>query len=91
MYAIRSYYVRGFVADTSQFIEEFRKGRRGQKTFRALVRASQALDYSATPDGDSWYVRNRRMALLQEILARIELPPAGQIPGDEQVGDGSIT
>jgi len=83
--------LRGFVADTSQFIEEFRKGRRGQKTFRALVRASQALDYSATPDGDSWYVRNRRMALLQEVLARIELPPAGQVPGDEQVADGSIT
>jgi len=83
--------LRGFVADSSRFIEEYRKGRRGQKTYRALLRASQALDYSATPDGDSWYVRNRRMALLQEVLARIELPPASQIPGDDQVADGSIT
>lgn len=82
--------LHGFLSDTSQTIEDFRKDKRTDETYQALRRASQTLDFSSTPEGDSWFVRNRRIALLQELLARIELPPANQIPGDREVADGKI-
>lgn len=80
-----------FVSDSSQFIEDFRQDRVGDKSYRAFRRASQALDFSTTSEGDSWLVRMRRVALLQELLARIELPPLNNIPGDREVVDGSVT
>ena len=83
--------LRGFLTDTRQYIEDFRQDTRSEKSFQAYRRASQALDFSNTPEGDSWFVRNRYMALLQELLARIELPPDNQIPGDAEVADGGIT
>jgi len=83
--------LRGFLTDTSQYIDDFRQDTRSEKTFQAYRRASQTLDFSNTPEGDSWFVRNRQMALLQELLARIELPADNQIPGDPEVADGTIT
>jgi MscS family membrane protein len=81
----------GFLADTSQYIQDFHKHSTGERSYRAILRASQALDFSATPEGDSWIVRNSRIAQLQELLARIELPPVDKIPGDREVADGAIT
>jgi len=81
----------GFVADCKLAIEDFRANRTDKRSFRALLRASQALDFSSTPEGDSWFVRTRRIALLQELLARVALPPPAQIPGDSEVADGTIT
>ncbi|HCU53639.1 MAG TPA: hypothetical protein DIC36_04940, partial [Gammaproteobacteria bacterium] len=63
-----------FLADSSLAIEDLRQNRANEKTYRAFLRASQTLDFSATPEGDSWFVRNRCIAQLQELLARIELP-----------------
>jgi len=83
--------LRCFLTDASQYIEDFRQNTRSEKTFQAYRRASQTLDFSNTPEGDSWFVRNRQMALLQELLTRIELPPDNQIPGDPEVADGTIT
>jgi len=83
--------LNGFLADSSQFIKDFRHNQKGERRYRAILRASQALDFSTTPNSDSWYVRNRRIALLQELLARIELPPDNKIPGDREVADGTIT
>jgi len=80
-----------FLADSSQFIEDFRQKTAADRTYQAYRRASQTLDFSATPDGDTWFVRNERIALLQELLARIELPPQKEIPGDAEVADGTIT
>ncbi len=82
--------LNSFLSDSSQAIEDFRQNKKSEKTYRAFLRASQTLDFSATPEGDSWFVRNRRIALLQELLARIELPPANKIPGDREVADGTI-
>jgi MscS family membrane protein len=82
--------LHSFLSDMSQFIEDIRQDTRNEKTFRAYRRASQTLDFSSIPEGDSWFVRNRRMMLLQELLARIELPPDNQIPGDREVADGTI-
>ena len=81
----------GFLADTTKVINEFREDRKDKSTYRAFLRASKVLDYSTTPGGDSWFVRKRRVALLQELLARVELPPANTIPGDREVAGGKIT
>jgi MscS family membrane protein len=80
-----------FLSDTSRVIEDFRQNKASDSAYRALYRAMQTLDFSTTPQGDSWFVRSRRVALLQELLARIELPPLNTIPGDAQVADGTIT
>lgn len=80
-----------FIADSRLAIEDVRKNRRDKRTYLAIQRASQTLDFSTTPDGDTWLVRARRVALLQELLARVELPPAEKIPGDREVADGTIT
>jgi MscS family membrane protein len=83
--------LNSFIADSRQFIDDNRNNKVSEKTFRAFRRASQTLDYSITPDGDSWFVRIRRMVLLQELLARIELPADNEIPGSAEVADGTVT
>jgi len=83
--------LNGFIADCQLAIEDFRANRTDKRSYRAFLRASQALDFSSTPEGDSWFVRTRRIALLQELLARVALPPPAQIPGDNEVADGTIT
>ncbi len=81
----------GFLSDTSRVIEDFRQNKASESAYRALYRAMQTLDFSTTRDGDSWFIRYQRVALLQELLARIELPPLNTIPGDAEVADGTIT
>jgi len=83
--------LRSFLTDTSQYFEDFRQNSISEKSFQAYRRASQMLDFSNTPEGASWFVRNRKMVLLQELLARVELPPDNKIPGDPEVADGSVT
>jgi len=83
--------LNSFIADSSRFISDNRNGKVSEKSYQAFRRASQTLDYSTTPDGDSWFVRIRRMVLLQELLARIELPSDKEIPGSAEVADGAVT
>ena len=83
--------LNSFLTGSNLYIEDFRRKAANEKTFRAYRRASQTLDFSTTPGGDTWFVRSQRMALLQELLARIELPPANEIPSDDEVADGAIT
>jgi len=83
--------LNSFIADSRQFLDDYRNEKVSEKTFRAFRRASQTLDYSTTPDGNSWFIRIQRMVLLQELLARIELPSDKEIPGSSEVADGSIT
>ena len=80
-----------FLSDSNRFIKDSRQDKVGEKSYRAFRRASQTLDFSTTSEGDSWLVRIRRMALLHELLARIELPPLNSIPGDREIADGSVT
>jgi len=81
----------GFLADSKQFIQDYRLQNTGENTYQAFRRASHVLDFSTTPEGDSWFVRSRCIALLQELLARIELSPASEIPGDREIADGTIS
>lgn len=83
--------LNSFLSNSKQYIKDFREDTRNAKTYRAYRRASKTFDFSTTPEGGSWFIRNQRMALLYELLARIELPKDNEIPGDEEVADGSIT
>ncbi|MDJ0851052.1 MAG: mechanosensitive ion channel family protein [Myxococcota bacterium] len=83
--------LRSFLTNANVTIEARRAGTPSAAAFRAFRRAVETLDLSTTPDGDSWMVRNLRTALLQEVLARVELPPYEQIPGDREVAEGGLT
>ncbi|MEJ2179057.1 MAG: mechanosensitive ion channel family protein, partial [Gammaproteobacteria bacterium] len=83
--------LQSFLTDSNKFTKDFLQDKRTEDTYRAFRRAIQTLDFSTTTEGDSWFVRNRRVALLQELLARIEIPPVNQIPSDLEVADGSVT
>jgi len=80
-----------FLNESRRVVEDLTGGARDEKTYRAFRRASQTLDYSSTPEGDTWLVRARRVALLQEVLSRVQLPPANMIPGDREIADEAIT
>ena len=83
--------LHSFLTDSSYFINDFRKNNLNEKSYRAFRRASQTLDFSTTTEGDTWFARIERVALLQELLARIELPADSEIPGNKEVADGGIT
>jgi len=77
--------LRNFLANAKVAVEAWRLDRQDDTSDRAWISAQSALDFSATPDSDSWAVRTERIMLLTEILDRIELPPESKIPGDEEV------
>ena len=85
--------LRSFLTNAKEAIDDWRQtaGARSPAGVRAKHRAFQTLDFSATPDGSSRFVRIQRMLLLKEVLDRIELPPDDKIPGDEEVADGAVT
>ena len=82
--------LHSFLENTDQVIKDIRGDTVNKKTQYAYRRATETFDFSGVPEGDSWYVRNRSTALLQELLARLELPPEKDIPGDDEVADGTI-
>ncbi len=52
--------------------------------------AEQTIDFASTIYGRSINEKLARIAMLKEVLDRIELPPLGQIPGADEVAEGSI-
>ncbi len=82
-----------FLTNIGVVIEGFRgdPGEISTRTYRAYYRALQTFDFSATPDGNSSTVRTQRLLFLKEILDRIELPADNEIPGADEVADGSVT
>ncbi|MDJ0834627.1 MAG: mechanosensitive ion channel family protein, partial [Gammaproteobacteria bacterium] len=84
--------LNSFLTNTKRVVEGWRQGEPWTVTrYRAQVRALQTLDFSTTPDGNSWSVRALRAVYLKEILDRIPLPPEDEIPGDAEVLDDAIT
>ncbi len=92
-------------ADTSSprdtlrsFTREFNAAVEGWRTYRpqsavrsSLERASETLDLSELPTLRQEAARVVEMALLKEILDRVELPPYDQIPGDAEVAETALT
>ncbi|MES9930873.1 MAG: mechanosensitive ion channel domain-containing protein [Candidatus Thiodiazotropha sp. 6PDIVS] len=83
--------LQSFLDNLGEVIDDQRRGQFSVKTGRAFLRGINTLDFSTTPNGDSWLVRTRRVLLLQELLGRIELPPEQEIPGEKAVADGALT
>ena len=83
--------LQSFLNNLGEVIDDQRRGQFSVKTGRAFLRAINALDFSTTPNGDSWLVRTRRVLLLAELIGRIELPPEQEIPGEKAVADGAVT
>ena len=85
--------LEGFLRDLTIALEDYRKngGLSSAESYRAYYRALSMLDFSATPDGNSWLVINRRILMLKEILDRIALPPETEIPGDDEVARENLT
>jgi MscS family membrane protein len=83
--------LRSFLNNLGEVIEDRRRGQFSVKTGRAFLRAINVLDFSTTPNSDSWLVRTRRVLLLMELLGRIELPPEEEIPGEKAVADGAVS
>jgi MscS family membrane protein len=79
--------LQSFLTDMGTAIEDRRRGTMSPEGRAAFNRAMGTLDFSTAPEGNSWLVRIQRMALLYEVLSRIELPPADQIPGDAEIAD----
>ncbi len=83
--------LRSFLTNATAAIESRRRGESGMTVVRPYIRAMGTLDFSTTPDSDSWGVRGERVSLLKELLDRIELPPESEIPGKAEVADGTLT
>ena len=80
-----------FLRNAREAIESYEEGTFDEDAFWAHRQLTMALDFSTTPHSGSWTVRTERVLQLFEILERIPLPPAGEIPGDREVADGRIT
>ncbi len=82
-----------FLKNVSEAIEGWRgdPDQISAHAHRAFYRATQTLDFSATPDGSSGVVRTQRLLYLKEILDRIELSPNDQIPGADEVAEGGVS
>ena len=83
--------LRSFLKNADIAIEAWRKDTQDNRSDHAWMRAIKALDFSTTPNSDSWSVQTERLILLKEILDRIEVPPNNKIPGDREVASGAIT
>lgn len=83
--------LRTFLANVKIVVEAWRLERQNDISDRAWISAQSALDFTATPDSDSWAVRTERVMLLTEILDRVELPPDSKIPGEEEVQRENLT
>ncbi|MCB1855582.1 MAG: mechanosensitive ion channel [Halieaceae bacterium] len=80
-----------FLADSTTALDAWRLGAVSLASARALERALDTLDFSATPYSNSYVVRQQRMLLLREVLDRIAIPPEDVIPGDSEVATAGIT
>ena len=77
--------LRTFLRDFSEAVEDWRDGKDREQVRRSLARASDAIDFSAVPVLGRESTILIDMALLREVLDRVELPQFEDIPGDDDV------
>ncbi len=85
--------LRSFIEYATVGIRERQQGM-ATATPRGLLafdRAASTLDFSTTPDSESWSVIADRVALMYEILSRIALPPDNAIPGEDDVAQKRLS
>ena len=83
--------LRSFLTNADIAIKAWRQDAIDKIADHAWMSAIMTLDFSTTPESDSWSVRTERLLLLKEILDRIKLPPDDKIPGKEEAAKGGVT
>jgi len=83
--------LQSFLLHVNYAITTWQKGAIDARGFRNIIDAIDALDYSTTPDGETFSVQVDRILLLKALLDRVPLPPASKIPGDAEVAARGIT
>lgn len=82
--------LRSFIRDFSEGIRAWRNDEPQAAVYRPLYRAYETFDATDLAALDRVATGAIKMALLREILDRIELPSFDQIPGDEEVAEQDI-
>ncbi|WP_428032868.1 mechanosensitive ion channel family protein [Ancylobacter sp.] len=77
-----------FIRDFRNSAEAWRGGKSRGVIDRALARARDTIDFSEIPALGYGATTLIDMALLSEVLDRVELPPLEQIPGDTELAVG---
>ncbi len=77
--------LRTYLRDFATSVEAWRGGKSREEIRRPLVRAAETIDFSALPTLGRESAMLIDMALLREILDRVELPNFEDIPGDADV------
>ena len=77
--------LRSFMRDFSEAVDAWRSGKSRPEILRPMNRAADTLDLSEVSALGREATSVIDMALLREILDRVELPPYEDIPGDEEV------
>jgi len=83
--------LRSFIRDYNQAIQAWHEDEPFAQIARPLSRAADTLDLSEVPAFERLSTTAIRMALLKEILDRVELPPFEQIPGNQDVAQDGVT
>ena len=79
--------LRSFIRDFSEAIDAWRADKPTAEVERPMQRASDTLDFSELTVLGREATILIDMALLREVLDRVELPPYEDIPGDTEVAD----
>ncbi len=77
-----------FLRDFRESAEAWRSGQSRDVIDRSLARARDTIDFSAIPALGYGATTLIDMALLSEVLDRVELPPLDAIPGDADLSAG---
>jgi len=83
--------LRAFVNDFNESAQAWYRGEVTDTSRQAFARAAEMLEFSSTPNGDSFSVQIERVIMLKEILDRVEIPPDNEIPGVQEVAEKGIT
>lgn len=77
--------LQSFLRHVDYVADAWKRGSIDARAVRNFANAAQTMDFSTLPGGEAFSIQTERILLLKELLDRIELPPAGEIPGDAEV------
>lgn len=83
--------LQSFLAHADYAIKAWQQGGTlDARGYRNAVDAVGTMDFSTTSNGDSFTTQIERALLLKELLDRLRLPPAAEIPGKDDVSAHAI-
>ncbi len=82
--------LRSFLTLTDRFFTVWQEHKTVNEAFQLQNRVAQTLDFSNVAHSDAWSEKTHWIALLKEVLDRLDLPPYDAIPGDQEVAASDI-